>query len=164
MPRSILISSCLAALLLAAGCGSGGGSNTLSRAEFQSRANQICRQLSRQQRPDVSSNSKAALDRTLHRIDSALNRLEALNPPASEAQHYQTLLASFKRSVAFVKENELLVVQLGQQLEANPSDLRTRARYEHLVRPFVKNLGVATTAARKLGLEDCVAGFTGGGG
>jgi hypothetical protein len=164
MPRPILILSCIAAVLLAAGCGSGGSKSNLSKAEFQSRANQICRQLARQQRPDVSSTSKAALDRTLHRIDSALSRLEALDPPAADAQRYQTLMASFRRSVAFVRENELLVVQLGQQLQANPADLRTRARYEHLVKPFVRNIRVATAAAQDLGLEDCVAGFTGGSG
>jgi hypothetical protein len=166
VPRSILTLSCLAAVLLAAGCGgsSSGGNDKLTKAELQSRANQICRQLARQQRPDVSSNSKAALDRTLRRIDSALSQLAALHPPAGEAQRYQTLLASFRRSVAFVRENELLVIQLGQQLQANPADTRTRARYEHLVRPFVKNIRVATTAAQALGLEDCVAGFTGGSG
>jgi len=164
MPRSILSLTCLAAVLLAAGCGSGGGSHTLSKAAFQSRANQICRQLTRQEQPDVSSTSKASLDRNLGRIDAALGRLEALDPPASDAQRYQTLLASFRRSDAFVKENELRVIQLAHQLQSDPSDTSARARYEQLVLPFVENIRVAASAAKDLGLGDCVTGFTGGSG
>jgi hypothetical protein len=164
MPRSILILSCLAAVLLSAGCGSGGGSDTLSKAEFQRRANQICRQLTRQEQPDASSASKAGLDRNLRRIDSALSRLEDLDPPAADEQRYRTLLASFRRSEAFVKENELRVIQLAHQLQLHPNDVNTRARYEQLVRPFVENVRVAATAAKQLGLEDCVTGFTGGSG
>ena len=164
MPRSILILSCLAAVLLAAGCGSGGGSDTLSKAEFQRRANQICRQLTRQEQPDASSTSKAGLDRNLHRIDSALSQLEDLDPPATDAQRYRSMLASFKRSDAFVKENELRLIQLAHQLQLHPSDVHTRAQYEQLVRPFVENVRVAAAAAKQLGLEDCVTGFTGGSG
>jgi hypothetical protein len=164
MRRPIPILFCLAAVLLASGCGSGGGDRTLSKAEFQSRANRICRQLSRQEQPDVSSTSKAGLDRNLHRVDSALNQLEALHPPAALARRYQTLLASFRRSDEFVKENERRVIELAHQIQKNPADTRARARYEQLVRPFVANLQGAAAAAKDLGLTDCLSGFNGGSG
>jgi hypothetical protein len=66
MLRPTLVFVCCGAALLAAGCG---GSKQLSQAEFQAKANHICSDLSRREKPDVHSTSRAALDRNISRLD-----------------------------------------------------------------------------------------------
>jgi len=165
MRRSILFLSCAGAVLLAAGCGGGGvGGKRLSRTEFRSQANHICSDLNRKEQPDLGSTSKAGIDRNLDRLDSALSDLDRLNPPAADEARFRAFLRDFKRSVAFFKAKENLLILLTRQLQAHPSDSHTTARYEALVRPFVQDIRAAAESATALGLTACANGLTGGSG
>jgi hypothetical protein len=160
LPRSLLVLSACAAVLLAAGCG--GGSNRLSESAFRSKANGICKELSRQEKADASSVEKAAVDRNISRLDAAVHKLEGLRPPAGDAQRYQDFLTSFKKSEAFLKAKEPRVIALGSRVQsgaATPSELLA---YQHFVRPFVRHIQAAAAAAKDLGLADCANGLTGG--
>jgi hypothetical protein len=159
MLRPTLVFVCCGAALLAAGCG---GSKQLSQAEFQAKANHICSDLSRREKPDVHSTSRAALDRNISRLDSALSDLNDLHPPASDAARYQALVTNFKKGVDFFKANESILILLTRQLQKHPGDNATAARYDQLVRPFVHDIRQASAAATALGLTDCANGFSGG--
>jgi hypothetical protein len=165
MSRWILLPICFGAVLLATGCGGGSGDGgRLSRTEFQSRANHICTDLNRKEQPDLGATTKAGIDRNLARLDSAVSDLARLNPPAADEAHYRAFVRSFKRSVAFFREKEPLLILLTRQMRAHPSDSRTTARYETLVRPFVQEIRVAAENATALGLDKCASGLTGGSG
>jgi gas vesicle protein len=167
LPRSILVLYGSAAVLLAAGCGGSSTSRSsqqLSASEFRARANHICNELNRQVQPDLASKSKAAVDRNLGRIDSALAQLKSLNPPASHRATYRDMLTNFQRSIAFVKTNEGHLILLARHLRAHPTDVRAKAEYQQLVRPFAQSAGLAGAAARALGLNACASGLTGSGG
>jgi hypothetical protein len=159
MLRPTLVFVCCGAALLAAGCG---GSKQLSQAEFQAKANHICSDLSRREKPDVHSTSRAALDRNISRLDSALSDLNDLHPPASDAARYQALVTNFKKGVDFFKANESILILMTRQLQKHPGDNATAARYDQLVRPFVHDIRQASAAATALGLTDCTKGFSGG--
>ena len=134
------------AVLLATGCGSTtSSSDQLSRTEFRARANHICSELIRREKPDVNSTSKDALDRNLGRLDSALSDLDGLHPPAGDEGRYRALLTNFRKGVAFFRANESILILLTQQLQKHPSDTATAARYDHLVRPFVHDIRAART-------------------
>jgi hypothetical protein len=146
--------------VLAAGCG--GGSNRLSETAFRTRANGICKDLSRQEKADAGSIEKAAVDRNITRLDSAVHKLEALRPPAGDERRYQDFLASFKKSEAFLKAKEPRVIALGSKVQsgaATPSEL---VAYREFVRPFVEHIQAAAAAANDLGLADCANGLSGG--
>jgi hypothetical protein len=161
----MLVLLCSGAVLLASGCGgSGGGGHRLSEAAFRVRANHICTGLTRQEKPDLSSSSKASVDRNLGRIDDALGQLEGLRPPAGDEARYHALLTRFKRSVAFVKAKEPLLIELTHQLRSHSSDSRTMARYQRIVRPFLRDVARAGADARALGLGACANGLSGSSG
>jgi hypothetical protein len=160
MRRSAFVLVCSGAVLLATGCGS--SSQQLSKAEFQTRANHVCSDLTRREKPDVSSTSRAALDRNISRLDSALGDLDDLHPPASDAARYQALLTNFRKGVGFFKANESILILLTRQLQKHPADNATAARYDQLVRPFVHDIQQANAAATALGLKECAKGFSGG--
>jgi hypothetical protein len=161
MSRSALVLvSCIAALL-AAGCGGGNSNQQLSKAEFQTRANHICSDLRRREKPDVSSTSRVALDRNISRLESALSDLNGLHPPASDKTRYQALLTNFSKAVDFFKANESILILLTRQLQKHPGDNATAARYDQLVRPFVEDIRQASAAATALGLTECAKGFSG---
>lgn len=162
MRRSAFVLVCSGAVLLATGCGSS-SSQQLSKAEFQARANHICSDLTRREKPDVSSTSRAALDRNISRLDSALGDLDGLHPPASDAARYQALLTNFRKGVDFFKANESILILLTRQLQKHPGDNATAARYDQLVRPFVHDIQQASAAATAVGLTECAKGFSGGG-
>jgi hypothetical protein len=160
--RATLIISCCGTALLLAGCGSGSGSTQqLSPTAFRTQANQICRDLRTSEKPDLGSTTKAAVDRNLTRIDDALTKLDALNPPASDKQQYRDLLTRFRRSVAFVRANEAHLIQLTHQLQKNPSDTNVAAQYQRLVSHFAGDVRTAGADAKKLGLSVCATGFLG---
>jgi hypothetical protein len=163
MSRQALVLVCCGAALIAAGCG-GSSSHQLSKAEFQARANHTCSDLIRREKPDVNSTSRAALDRNIARLDSALSDLNGLNPPASDAGRYRALLQNFGKAVAFFKANESILILLTRQLQKHPNDAATSARYAQLVRPFVDDIRAASAAATALGLTACASGFSGGSG
>jgi hypothetical protein len=165
MSRLILLLICSGAVLLATGCGGGsGGGDRLSRTEFRSRANHICTDLNRKEQPDLGATTKAGIDRNLSRLDSAVDDLEGLNPPAADEGRYRAFVRNFKDSVAFFREKESLLITLTRQMRAHPTDSRTTARYEALVRPFVAQIRVAAENATALGLTACAKGLTGGSG
>ena len=165
MRLSIFVLFCAGLVLLATGCGGGGGGDKpLSRADFQKQANHICAKLTEQEKPDIGSTAKAGIDRNLDRIDSAVSDLERLQPPAADRARFRHLLTTFKRTVAFVKAKELLLIKLTKQMEAHPSDSRLTAQYQTLVRPFIHDAQSLGIDANALGLQDCAAGFTGGSG
>jgi hypothetical protein len=165
MSRWILLLICSGAVVLATGCGGGsGGGDRLSKSEFQSRANGICTDLNRKEQPDLGATTKAGIDRNLDRLDSAVSDLARVNPPAADERRYRAFVNSFKRSVAFFREKEPLLILLTRQMRAHPSDSRTTARYQTLVRPFVEEIRVAANNASALGLDKCAAGLTGGSG
>jgi hypothetical protein len=163
MPRRTLVFVCCGVALIAAGCG-GSSSQQLSKAEFQARANHTCSDLIRSEKPDVNSTSRAALDRNLARLDSALSDLNGLHPPASDAGRYRALLQNFGKAVAFFKANESILILLTRQQQEHPNDAATSARYAQLVRPFVDDIRAASAAATALGLTACASGFSGGSG
>lgn len=160
----MLILFCLGAVLLSAGCGGGGGDKRLSRPEFQRRANQICTDLRRREKPDLGSTSKAGVDRNLNRLDGALNDLARLNPPAADESRYRTFLHQFRRGVDFARAKEPLLILLTRQMRAHPTDSHTAAQYDTLVRPFVEDIRVAADNAVALGLTSCANGFGGSSG
>lgn len=162
MQRPTLVLVSCGAALLVAGCGS--SSHQLSKAEFQARANHICSDLIHREKPDVNSTSKAALDRNLGRLNSALSDLNGLHPPAGDAGRYRALLQNFGRAVAFFKANESILILLTRALQKHPSDTATTARYDQLVRPFVHDIQAASSKATALGLTACASGFSGGSG
>jgi hypothetical protein len=163
MSRWILLLICSGAVLLSTGCGGGkGGGDRLSRPELQSRANHICTDLNRKEQSDLGSTTKAGIDRNLARLDSALSDLARLNPPAADESRYRKFVRSFKRSAAFFREKEPLLIQLTRRMRAHPSDSHTTARYETLVRPFVREIRIAAENATALGLDKCAKGLTGG--
>jgi hypothetical protein len=166
MSRWILPLICSGAVLLATGCGGSGsgGGDRLSKPEFRSRANQICRDLNRKEQPDLGATSKAGIDRNLARLDSALSDLARVNPPAADEARYRAFLRNFKHSVAFFREKEQLLILLTRQMQAHPSDHHTTARYQALVRPFVQEIRVSADNATALGLTACATGLTGGSG
>jgi len=160
LPRSLLVLFACAAVLLAAGCG--GGSNRLSETAFRSKANGICKELSRQEKADVSSTEKAAVDRNITRLDAAVRKLDGLRPPAGDERRYQDFLTSFKKAEAFLKAKEPRVIALGSRVQsgtATPSEL---VAYRQFVRPFLKHTQAAAAAATDLGLADCANGLSGG--
>jgi len=160
LPRSILVLFACAAVLLAAGCG--GGSNRLSETAFRSKANGICKELSSQEKADAPSTAKAAVDRNITRLDTAVHKLESLRPPAGDERRYQDFLTSFKKSEAFLKAKEPRVIALGSKVQsgaATPSEL---VAYQQFVRPFVQHIQAAAAAANDLGLADCANGLSGG--
>jgi hypothetical protein len=163
MRLSIFVLFCAGLVLLAAGCGGGGGDKRLSRAEFQKQANHICAKLTEQEKPDIGSTAKAGIDRNLDHIDSAVSDLERLQPPAADQARFRHLLKTFKRTVAFVKEKEVILIRLTKQMQTHPSDSRLTAQYQTLVRPFIHDAQSLGTDANALGLTDCANGFTGGG-
>jgi hypothetical protein len=160
MRRPLLTLCCLGAVLALAGCG--GGGHKLSDTAFRTRANHICSELSREEKPDLASTSKAGIDRNLRRIDSALSELQDLHPPADDEQHYGDLLRNFNRVDAFVKANEVRLIRMEQHLRVHPSDSAALARYERLVRPYVRNLELAAADATALRLRACAKGLSGG--
>jgi hypothetical protein len=165
MRRATLLLLCTGLALLAAGCGGGsGGGQTLSHADFQSQANHVCAKLSQQEKPDIGSTAKSSIDRNLDRIDSAVSDLERLQPPAADQARFRHLLATFKRTIAFVKAKEVLLIHLTKQMQSHPSDSHLTAQYQNLVRPFIHDAQSLGTDANALGLKDCATGFTGGGG
>jgi hypothetical protein len=161
--RLTLTLFCLAAVLLATGCGGGGSSSgdRLSEAEFQSRANQICTKVRDQEKP---STTKEGTDRNLGLVESALSDLQDLKPPKEHEAQYQDLLTNFQRALAFVKANESRLLSLGARFRANPSDPRVAAAYRRLVQPYVKEAQRAAADATALGLTACASGLAGGGG
>jgi hypothetical protein len=162
MRLPILALFCSALVLLAAACGGGNsGSDRLTQAEFQTKANHICRELNKQEQPDLSTNSKDAVDRNLSRIDSAIGQLKGLRPPADSDARFQELLKSFEQTAAFVRAHESVLIELTRQQQAKASDPRVIARYERLVRPFLRELQIAGADATALGLTDCANGLTG---
>ena len=165
MRLATIVMLCAGLALLTAGCGgSGGGDNQrLSHSEFQGRANHICTKLRQQEQPDIGSTAKSSIDRNLGRIDSAVSDLERLQPPQADQARYRHLLKTFKRTIAFVKAKEPLLIRLTTQMQAHPSDTHLTARYQSLVRPFVRDAQLLGVDANALGLEACATGFTGGG-
>lgn len=162
MLRPTLILICCGAALLLAGCGGGGSSSQhLSAAEFRAQANQICSELQTDEKPDLGSSTKAAVDRNLTRIDAALTKLDGLDPPASDQKRYRDLLTRFRRSVAFVRANQAHLIQLTRELRKNPSDTTTLAQYQQLVSHFTGDVRVAGADAKALGLDVCSKGLTG---
>jgi hypothetical protein len=164
MSRLILLLICSGAVLLSTGCGGGGRGDRLSKGEFQSRANHICTELNRKEQPDLGATTKVGIDRNLARLDSAVSDLAGLNPPAADESRYRNFVRNFKRSVAFFREKEPLLILLTRQMRAHPSDSRTTARYQTLVRPFVQEIRVAAENATALGLTACASGLTGSSG
>jgi hypothetical protein len=160
LPRSILVLFACAAVLLAAGCG--GGSSRLSETAFRTKANGICKDLSRQEKADAPSTAKAAVDRNITRLDEAVRKLERLRPPAGDERRYKDFLMSFKQSEAFLKAKEPRVIALGSKVQsgaATPSEL---VAYQQFVRPFVQHIQAAAAAANDLSLADCANGLSGG--
>jgi hypothetical protein len=76
----------LGILVLAAGCGGGGGQR-LSRDAYVAKADAICRTANAQTRklraPTTVAGIPAYVDRALPVLDSAIGRLRALRPPAN---------------------------------------------------------------------------------
>lgn len=156
-----MILLCTGAALLAAGCGSGGGSgHRLSETGFRSQANHICSELTRQAK--AGSSSESGVQQSFARVDAAVGRLEGLDPPAKDAPQYHELLTNFKQGVAFLKANRQHVIQMLKRLSANPSDRTLLSRYRRLIRPFEEEIQRAATDATALGLTDCASGFSGG--
>jgi len=164
MYRSILVLFCLGAVLLPTACDGSGGGQRLSEAAFRTRADHICSELNRKEQPDLATNSKAAIDRNLGRIDSALSQLKSLQPPTRDKARYQHLLTSFQRSVAFVRAHESTLIHLTDQLRIHPSDPHLTGQYQSLVQPFVQEVRLAGADANALKLNSCANGFTGGSG
>jgi hypothetical protein len=153
---------CCGTAFLVAGCGGGSSSSQqLSPTAFRTQANQICGDLRTDEKPDLGSTTKEAVDRNLTRIDDALTKLDALNPPASDEQQFRDLLTRFRRSVAFVRANEAHLIQLTHQLQKNPSDTNAAAAYQRLVSHFASDVRTAGADAKKLGLGVCAKGFLG---
>lgn len=78
----------LLAVVFAAGCGGGGGSERLTRADYAKKADAICGKYSQQTKalanPENLSDLADVADKTVPILDNALKDLRKLKPPANE--------------------------------------------------------------------------------
>lgn len=144
----------LAALGLAfAGCGGGGdggGGDTLSKAEFQSKANAICKQFNadvdKLGAPSDFSEVASFTDKALALSDSALDKLDDLKPPKELQDDWNQWL------------------EYGSQLHDTGDDLKEAAKNKD--EEALKKAGEKADArdkksdpiARRLGLPACAEG------
>lgn len=159
MRRATLLLLCCGVILLtAAGCG---GSHRLSESDFRTRADRICRTLSRQTASNTSF-SNAAFKQRISEIEAAVGDLARLDPPASDQARYQDLLTNFRSSATYLKVNRQRMILLLRHLTSNPTDARARAQYTRIVNHFEHGAHVAAADATALGLGDCATGLSGG--
>jgi hypothetical protein len=98
------------AVVLVAGCGGGSSEPRLSREDFASQADAICRSYNRESEaianPKSLSELVAAIDKLTPLLDRSIKKLQALEPPKDEQADVDKWLAAVKRL-----EDDLRAVQ-----------------------------------------------------
>jgi hypothetical protein len=148
-----VLSPALAALAIAvAGCGGGGGGGgqTLSKSEFQSKANAICKQfnadIAKLGAPSNFSEVPAFTDKAIALSDAALDKLNDLKPPKEFQDDWSQWL------------------DYGSQLHDTADELKTAAKNKDA--KALQAAGVKADArdkksdaiATRLGLPTCAKG------
>ena len=164
MTRPLLLLVLAAALL--AGCGGGGGGGdkggggTLSRDEFVSQANQICREGAEKinsktqevqgkiQRAKTASEQQKAvadvLEETAKEYDPYLARLGDLKPPQDIAGDWQKFLDGVNRAFGLIPDL------------ADATRSGDRAKLQDLTTQFTQIAGDTRPFAQKYALSDCL--------
>ena len=101
----------LLAIVVAAGCGGGGSGKRLSRGQYASKADAICRKYSAQAKllaaPKNLSDLGKAFDKALPLFETAIKDLHKLKPPASEqarADQWLAQVESLKNDLAEIRD------------------------------------------------------------
>lgn len=99
----------IALLALAAGCGGGGGSdNRLSKDEFQSRANAICKRyegkLAALGKPSSPADIPQYVDKSVPLIQQGLAELRALRPPVDLQDDWNNLLDETQKAIPAARQ------------------------------------------------------------
>jgi hypothetical protein len=133
--RGLAIGAVLALALAAAGCGGGGGGKTLSKQEYASQLNQICKDADTQRKAAGSISSPADVvskgPKLLAVFDAMVSKVEKLKPPAelkadadkliSEAKQLRGVIAEV---IDAAKKNDLTkITGLGAKGDALTKDL-----------------------------------------
>jgi hypothetical protein len=144
----------LAAASLAAGCGSSSSSSsssgTLSKQDFQKRANAICKQynanVNKLGAPSGFADVEPFARKAIAETDKALTKLRALKPPQALQSDFQQWLSyadqlhdTANKLIAAAKKKDAKALQAAGN-EASARDKKSRA------------------IAHRLGLTDCAAG------
>jgi hypothetical protein len=137
------------ALLLAAGCGGGGG-DRLSKEEFQKQANATCTKyeakLNAIGRPTSPADVKAYVEKGIPVIQQGLAELRALKPPEGMQGDYERMLTEVEKSIPAAR-------QLGEAAAKNDA-----AAVQKALAAGNAASAAADDAAKSLGLTGCVSG------
>jgi hypothetical protein len=110
-PRALLpVLAGALSLVLASGCGGGNGGGTLTKSEFISRGDEICKNAhdqfaELQKNPPTTADEAAALTQKLIDIsESELSQLRDLNAPAAVQSSLDKYLGSREQGIAILKK------------------------------------------------------------
>jgi hypothetical protein len=135
----------LAAAALAAGCG--GGSATLTPAEFAAKGNAICRDLYRQlqglPKPRDGDSLASTMEKARGQTEDAIDALDDLDPPSSAKAPFEVFLARVRDEVELMRD-----VQDAAEANDLPKAMREADRGTKLDEQ-------ANAAASKAGLKVC---------
>ena len=154
MPSSAKIAGLASSLVLGAavgfGCGGGGGETTsLSGSDFDTRANEVCRQTRAEfdqiQRTTASTPEAAQnqVDALIGVSEQALEDLRQIAPPAELLQGYQQYLAAREQALGFLEDG---------RDAAGDRDARAYLRAK---RRASAEEGTRLNLARAIGLSEC---------
>ena len=136
-----------AVVLLAAGCA--GGGDALSREEYLTRANAICRdyhaRINRVPRADTEAGFVRYLDRTLPLAREQVDKIAELEPPEDMQAEVDKMLADVRSLYALA----------GELREATKE--RQRNRVADIIERSNQVGARADSRARAIGLRDCAA-------
>jgi small-conductance mechanosensitive channel len=137
-------------LVVLAGCGGGGDSGTLSRADYTKQANASCLEVERKLDALGGFESFEELSREMktgqQALEQSVEELSDLNPPAELAARHGKLVELQQETADLAGRLSIAAGdndQVEMQKQAERADQLTRS---------------ANEVARQLGLQECVAG------
>jgi hypothetical protein len=140
--------------MLVAACGSSGPK---VQVNYGLLANQICGKLTAQVR-----GGKAPTATRMQAIDTAINGLEHLVPPAGVRKVYTDMVANFRTADELIKSDTAELARLARRLRSHPGDKAASAKYAQIVQPIQHRLHAAAAEAHTLGLGNCETAFATG--
>jgi hypothetical protein len=138
------------AVLLAVGCGGGGGGDRLSTDEFRQRANAICERYDAKiaaiGSPSSPEDIPQFVEKGIPLIEQGLAELRALNPPEQFEEDYDRMLDVTEKAIPAA--HKLADAAAKQDAEAVQAALRAGEAADE----------ESDRIATKLGLDRCAAG------